>query len=465
MPRAPETLDLRAAPERLRVLAADVVDRLLLLRHGLDILVEGEPALAALHGLEAREWQQLVLLLGVLVEPFLQHRAEVLPERRVLLGCLLGPLGEVGEDPLDQPGANLRQDRVVLQGLAADVEREIGRIHHAPHEAEIGRQQPLALVGDEDPPDIEPDAVPAHRVEQVEGPGVGHEEQGGVLDPPFGVQVDGVPGIARHVGDMVVELAVLVLADLAPRPAPERRALVDHLLLAALVLEPDRQADMVGVGLDDGADAERLQELPRLLAQVELDAGAACGVGLGRDGEGARPVRAPAPALGLVRPAGHDLDALRDHEGGVEAHAELADEPGGQPGRSVLRVLLVRPVAGLRLGHLLDERLGARARDGAEIVDQLVVAHADAVVGDRQHAGLVVGRDRHLERGIVAEQVGLRDRRVAQLVARVGCVGDQLAQEDLLVAVERVGHEAEQLADLGLERVALPVRVRHQPLR
>ena len=44
----------------------------------------------------------------------------------------------------------------------------------------------------------------------------------------------------------------------------------------------------------------------------------------------------------------------------------------------------------------------------------------------------------------------------AQLVAGVGGVGDQLAQEDLPVAVQRVDHELQQLADFGLETVRLP---------
>ena len=52
--------------------------------------------------------------------------------------------------------------------------------------------------------------------------------------------------------------------------------------------------------------------------------------------------------------AGH-RDAVGDHEGGIEADAELADQPG----------------AVLGLGQPRQKRLGAGARDGAEIVDQV----------------------------------------------------------------------------------------------
>ena len=76
-------------------------------------------------------------------------------------------------------------------------------------------------------------------------------------------------------------------------------------------------------------------------------------------------------------PARH-LDVVGHHERRVEADAELADQ--------------ARAVLGL--GELWRERLRARARDGAEIVDQLLRGHADAGVGDRQRAGLLSGRMR-----------------------------------------------------------------------
>ena len=58
---------------------------------------------------------------------------------------------------------------------------------------------------------------------------------------------------------------------------------------------------------------------------------------------------------------------------------------------------------------------------------------------------------RILRSGVVLEQRGVGERLEAQLVAGVRGVGDQLAQEDLLVAVQRVDHQVEELLDLGLE--------------
>ena len=59
----------------------------------------------------------------------------------------------------------------------------------------------------------------------------------------------------------------------------------------------------------------------------------------------------------------------------------------------------------------LEERARARAGDGAEIVDQLLLVHADAVVGDGQRAGALSASMRIARRGSSASRVGLGDRR------------------------------------------------------
>ena len=72
------------------------------------------------------------------------------------------------------------------------------------------------------------------------------------------------------------------------------------------------------------------------------------------------------------------VDPVRHHEGRIEADAELADQRGALG----------------RLGGLdpLHEGLGAGARDGAERLDHLVAAHADAVVLDGEPAALGIER-------------------------------------------------------------------------
>ena len=50
---------------------------------------------------------------------------------------------------------------------------------------------------------------------------------------------------------------------------------------------------------------------------------------------------------------------------------------------------------------------------------------------------------------------GVRDRLVAQLLAGVGGVGDQLAQEHVLVGIDRMHHQVQKLCNIGLEGAGL----------
>ena len=78
---------------------------------------------------------------------------------------------------------------------------------------------------------------------------------------------------------------------------------------------------------------------------------------------------------------GFDDDFVGDHERRIEADAELADEVG-------------RLLAGVFRGEPVEEGPRARARDRAERLDELLAAHADAVVAEGD--GLRVGIERDL---------------------------------------------------------------------
>ena len=131
---------------------------------------------------------------------------------------------------------------------------------------------------------------------------------------------------------------------------------------------------------------------------------------------------------------GGDLDLVGHEEGRVEADTELADH------RDVHAVL-----------DRLHEGLGARLGDRAEVLDQLRLGHADTRVPDRERLVRPVGddRDEHLGLRLEARRVG--QRLVADLVERIRSVRDQLAEEDLLVRVERVDDQAKKLADVRRE--------------
>ena len=56
-----------------------------------------------------------------------------------------------------------------------------------------------------------------------------------------------------------------------------------------------------------------------------------------------------------------------------------------------------------------------------------------------------------LRSGSPAIRLGLGDRLVAQLVEGVGGIGNEFAQEDIAVGIDRMHHERQELGDFGLE--------------
>ena len=125
-----------------------------------------------------------------------------------------------------------------------------------------------------------------------------------------------------------------------------------------------------------------------------------------------------------------------DHERGVEAHAKLADDVD---------------VGALGLGVVGLEGLRAGVRDGTQVGVELFSRHADAVVAHADGARVLVKGDLHAQLRAVYLHVCIREALEDELVHSVGGVGDELAQENLAVGVDRVDHEVEELLALSLE--------------
>jgi hypothetical protein len=200
---------------------------------------------------------------------------------------------------------------------------------------------------------------------------------------------------------------------------------------------------VVGVLADDGLQLPGLEELGLLVAQVQDHVGAALGAGDRLQLVLAGALAAPAHALALGRQAGaarFHRDAVGDDEARVEAHAELADQVG------VLLLVALERAMNSRV-PLLAMVPRCEAASSALMpmpLSRIVMVLAAA---SNSHADLEVGR--------VLVQRGVVQRLEAQLVAGVRGVRDQLAQEDLLVRVQRVGDEVQDLLDLGLEGMGL----------
>src|SRR5262249_28393037 len=84
------------------VVARQIVDRGLVLLERGDVLFQAAPRAGRPGGLEAAERQQLLAALEILVDPFLQDAAEVVPDLQVRLGLLLGELPEFTEQATRQ---------------------------------------------------------------------------------------------------------------------------------------------------------------------------------------------------------------------------------------------------------------------------------------------------------------------------------------------------------------------------
>jgi len=199
---------------------------------------------------------------------------------------------------------------------------------------------------------------------------------------------------------------------------------------------------VVGILADDGLQPPGIEEFILPFAQVQDHVGATPGLFHPFHGKVALTAGFPAHGLigGQAGAAGDHGDLVSNNEGRVETNAELADQVG---------------VPGLVASQGAEEFLGAGLGDGAQVGNGLFPRHADAVVGDGEGAGGLVEGNTDLESGIVTIQGSVVERLEAQLVAGVGSVGDQLPQENFLVAVERMDHQVQQLPDFSLKTQGL----------
>ena len=347
----------------------------------------------------------------------------------------------------------------MLQHFPGDVQAQILRVDHAAHEAEAVGQQIGAVFHDHHAGGVQLQALlEVLGVEIIRC--LGRDiEQGLIRDRALDIRVDDGQRVFEVEELLLIEIVVFLVGDVLLVLVPdgnhgvERLDLGVGLVLGLLVLlralfhaalfdlHADGVADVVGVF------AHELLQLPGL---EEAGIFFVVGVGLELHDDVGADVRAltrghsvavralgfPFPGLvGAVflRDDGH---LVRDHERRVEAHAELADDVG---------------IGALVTLHLLAEFQTAGGGDDAQVVLQLLLAHADAVVADGQQAALLINGQFDLK--LVPSQAHLvvRQAQVAQLVDSVGGVGDDLPQEYLLVGIDGIDHQVQQAFALRLE--------------
>mmetsp|Transcript_13844 Transcript_13844/g.28219 ORF Transcript_13844/g.28219 Transcript_13844/m.28219 type:complete len:405 (-) Transcript_13844:193-1407(-) len=342
----------------------------------------------------------------------------------------------------------------ILRLLPRNTQGQILRIHHPLDESTPLGQNIRRFGFDQDFPTIQRYSRlhSAHAVLFLMK--AGYVEQG--LDVQGGIhsEVEGVEGFVVHVGDILVKGRVGILRHGLGIVQPNGVEGVD-----SVSVEVDGIPHEVGISFEDLFDGGFVGVVAAFGAEME-DYGRAAvladGVGEGGDGVRSRAGGRPDERRGVGRRRvgggfGTHVDPVGHHEPGIKAHPEFADDALSDGG-----VCPSSSASQLRLHvHLLDEGLGARSGNGPQIAHHVVSRHADAGIRNGQRVGRLVGRDADFEgdgrviAAVAADFSGGLE--MAQFFEGVGGVGDEFAEEDFLVGVERVGHDVEELARFGLE--------------
>jgi hypothetical protein len=137
---------------------------------------------------------------------------------------------------------------------------------------------------------------------------------------------------------------------------------------------------------------------------------------------------------------GDNLDPLSDEVGGVEANTELTNHGNVRAGAERLHEALESEGSATSryYGRASTTYLRAGLGDRTEVVDHVGFGHADTGVTNRKNLVLLVGGYADVELLLLIENGRVCKRGVTDLVERIGAVRDDLAKENLLVAVEGV---------------------------
>ena len=121
----------------------------------------------------------------------------------------------------------------------------------------------------------------------------------------------------------------------------------------------------------------------------------------------------------------------------------------------------MRPVKITTDYTMCAEGLGAGFGDGAQVLGQFGGGHAQAGVLDGQGLGVLVEADADLQRQVVMARGLAPVAAEAQFVQGVGSVGDELAEKDLAIGIQRIGENAQHLAHFGAKFTGLSRIFRH----
>ena len=331
----------------------------------------------------------------------------------------------------------------MLQHFTGDIQRQILRIDKALHKAEVIRQQVCALFHNEHAGSIQLQTLFVVSRIIIHRRFCRDKQQCVIRRCTLCGGMDNLQRVLPIVELLLIEAVVFFCRDLVFILLPQRHHTVEGLHLKVVLifvlrtllrtglfdLHADGVADIIGILLHERTNAVCIEELAVLfflgvLFDMQNDLGAVVGLFALADGIAVRAVGLPAIRLLCAIRLGFHAHVVADHKRGIETHAELTDDVD-------ILVLFV-----FRL-----EFQRAALCDDAEVLVKLLLRHADAVIADTQRAAVLIRRKEDLEVVTIESRSAVRQGFIVKLIDRVARVGDQLAQKNLLMGINRVDHE------------------------
>ena len=312
-----------------QVVGGDVVNRLLAVLHARLVLGQRHTWLVALgNALGAHKAQQLgdFFLVGeVLTQTFFEHRSKGLVKlgvltsqcfvlfARIILGVVfVGQVLEHGEHATGVALANGFHIAAFLEQLAAHVERQIGRVHHAFDKAQVNGHQGFCILHDEDALDIKLHTGSLVAVVQIKRGLAWDVQELCVLGAALDSVVTPRQRILKVVRDGLVKGLVVLFAQIFLGSSPQCTGFVDGLplvgcdhLTGLIVLSvlplffehQNGQRDVIRIFTNDALELPLTQVLERIFSHVQNDVRATLGLLDGFHLELARARTGPTHAL------------------------------------------------------------------------------------------------------------------------------------------------------------------------
>ena len=157
---------LRIVDQSLNVIAGNVVNSLLFRLNPADIFVQRSQALRILRRIETRQLGNFGAVGKIFINAFFKSNAERIPEFFIIV-IIFAAVFKLFQQTVNGSRTNFGNQGRLLQHLAGNIQRQIGRINNPADKAQIRRHQFLNLIGNKHFIDIEFQTGFAIRLKQI----------------------------------------------------------------------------------------------------------------------------------------------------------------------------------------------------------------------------------------------------------------------------------------------------------